>query len=496
MTTALIYIRVSSGPQEDGASLDTQEARCAAYCAEQGYQVIGVHSDTHTGAEYRERPALSALREQVRAGLVNVVVCYAVDRLSRNQAHLYIVAEELEDHDCRLEFVTEDFEDSAVGRFIRSARAFAAEVEREKIIERTVRGRLARVQSGKPLAGPKPLYGYQWRDDDKTGLVIDEGAASVVRRLYSDYATGTTIRGLVSSLHRDGIPSPRGKDTWPARTVTEILRNPAYTGRAYAWYPRGHNGRKSNGFDTEQAIPLPEGTYPPVVDEITWTIAQRRLQSNRVNAARNNRDPESALLRGGYARCGVCGRALTVVNSARQAPYYRCPPVDRMPGSRCSVAMTAGKLDAAVWSRIERAILDPRGIRQMATDYQQEPDTDTDALRKALAALERQKSHVAEAIALVTDPAAIKPLTDQLTQLAGRERALRAELAGVTAQTAMQAAQAAHLDDLHAWCERAAVNLQQLTYGQKRDILEWLGVSVRVFPQSHRPRYTVSAPIL
>ena len=62
------------------------------------------------------------------------MIAYAVDRLSRNQAHLYILAEELETSGIAVQFVTESFEDSAVGKFIRSAKAFAAEVEREKFV--------------------------------------------------------------------------------------------------------------------------------------------------------------------------------------------------------------------------------------------------------------------------------------------------------------------------------------------------------------------------
>src|SRR5215217_3402798 len=138
-TRAAIYVRVSTSAQEDeGTSLDTQEARCRSYAEHHGYQITDIYRDVFTGAQYRERPGLSALREQVRAGAVDVVLAYALDRLSRNQAHLAILAEEVEDHGGRLEFVTEDFEDSAVGKFIRSAKSFAAEVEREKIGERSV----------------------------------------------------------------------------------------------------------------------------------------------------------------------------------------------------------------------------------------------------------------------------------------------------------------------------------------------------------------------
>ena len=65
-----------------------------------------------------------------------MVVAYAVDRLSRNQNHIGVLFDEVEQAGARLEFVTEKFEDTAIRRFILAARPFIGEVEREKIAER------------------------------------------------------------------------------------------------------------------------------------------------------------------------------------------------------------------------------------------------------------------------------------------------------------------------------------------------------------------------
>src|SRR5215211_6657549 len=98
-----IYIRVSSTGQEDGYSLETQEARCRSHAEELGLTVVAVFRDVHTGAEWRERPGLTQLREAVRQGEVNVVLAFALDRLSRKQAHLAILAEEFAHVGARLE---------------------------------------------------------------------------------------------------------------------------------------------------------------------------------------------------------------------------------------------------------------------------------------------------------------------------------------------------------------------------------------------------------
>src|SRR5918998_1510633 len=172
---AAIYCRVSSQGQEENASLPTQEEACRRFAAARGYALDErhVYREVHSGADLWERPRLTALRERVRRGEVGAVICYALDRLSRKQTHLAIVVDECDRAGVDLLFATEEFEKSAVGDFIRSAKAFAAELEREKIKERTQRGLRARVESGKLRGGGFPMLGYRWRDEQHSGYEID-----------------------------------------------------------------------------------------------------------------------------------------------------------------------------------------------------------------------------------------------------------------------------------------------------------------------------------
>src|SRR3954452_11893073 len=146
---AITYARVSTDAQErDGTSLDTQERACLDFARAQGWLVIESVRDAASG--FLLPPVgIERVRERLRAGAADVVVAYAVDRLSRNQNQIGVIFDEIQQAGARLEFVTERFEDSAVGRFILAARAFVGEVEREKIVERTTRGKLERARSGR-----------------------------------------------------------------------------------------------------------------------------------------------------------------------------------------------------------------------------------------------------------------------------------------------------------------------------------------------------------
>ena len=85
------------------------------------------------------------------------MLAYALDRLSRSQIDTAILIDRIEAAGATLALVTEDFEQSATGTFLRNAKSFVAELEREKILERTMRGRHARVlrASPSPVAAPR-----------------------------------------------------------------------------------------------------------------------------------------------------------------------------------------------------------------------------------------------------------------------------------------------------------------------------------------------------
>ena len=194
---AAIYVRVSTAKQvEDGTSLDTQEAACRAYCDERGDAIDEgrVYRETYTGTELWARPKLNELRAAIRAKAVGAVICYAIDRLSRDPVHLGVVLSEADHAGVAVEFVTEPLDDSPEGQLIRFVRGYAAKVEHEKIKERTIRGRRARAASGKMLPGSRPPYGFLWGDADKTSLVEHPETAAVVRRIFRDVAAGQAAR--------------------------------------------------------------------------------------------------------------------------------------------------------------------------------------------------------------------------------------------------------------------------------------------------------------
>ena len=184
MRTA-IYCRVSTEDQErEGTSLQTQLEACLAYCEQKGYQIARRFSETYSGLTL-ERPKLTELRDLIRANEIDIVVVYCLDRISRDPTHGVILTQELEKYNVTLEAVTETVESTDLGKLITYIRGFASKLEAEKIRERTMRGKIARLKEGKlPHGTGIGIYGYEWNKSTGRRTVIDY-EAKVVQKIFT-----------------------------------------------------------------------------------------------------------------------------------------------------------------------------------------------------------------------------------------------------------------------------------------------------------------------
>ncbi len=322
-----IYCRVSTDAQErDGTSLDSQEQACREFVSRTGGVVVSVVREAASGFTLG-RPGLTELRQLVRERRLDVVVCYAVDRLSRQQNHMGVLFDEFERAGVRLDFVTEQFENTAMGRFILGARAFVAEVEREKIVERTTRGKLQRAQQGQLVQGTgRGMYGYvlspRGRGGDGRRRIHPEQAA-VVERIFREFAARRSVHAIAAALNAEGIETLQGWERttdgqqlrripWYPLTVRRMLQNETYTGRtvyrrttiAVTTDPRTGRRRRQTVIQPEAHWVEVPGATPAIIARELWEQVQERL-TTRPQRAR----PGIALYPyplSGHLRCSGC----------------------------------------------------------------------------------------------------------------------------------------------------------------------------------------------
>jgi site-specific DNA recombinase len=509
---AALYLRVSkSAQEEDGTSLETQEQRCREHARARGYVVDQAHvyREVHTGVELWERPQLSALRAVVRERQVDAVVVYAIDRLSRDPVHLGVILSEADHAHVDVLFVTEPLDNTPEGQLIRFVRGYAAKVEHEKIRERSMRGRHARLLAGRLLPVGRPLYGYTY-NRERGAYAINPAEAPTVRRMFELALQGTPLRRICAAIIEGGYPAPNNGPRWFTSVIQHMLRNVRYTGKAVAWQTKTvrhpETGRRMNvPRPPEEQVILPDGTIPPLVDEETFAAVQARLTLNKQRAARNNKNPEKSLLRGGYIRCGYCNGAIatyTVRNSETRDGFrydYKCvrrgDPGHPHPEC-CRFTMSCAPLDQIVWGHVSRILKHPDLIAaELERMRGSDPTTaDLAAVEQSLTSVARQQRNLIENLANVTGAAAAL-IADKLNTLEAQRAQLQAEREQVLARAEAHRRAQERMGDVAAWCRTVAANLETLTYAEKRLALDALGVRVRLWRKGHEPRYEITANV-
>lgn len=321
---AAIYVRVSTDQQaEKGYSIDTQLEACRKYARELGATAVEEFIDDGYSGEFIDRPALTILREKLAKRLFDVVIAYAPDRLARKTIHLLIISEEIAKAGAQRKFASVNFESTSEGELMYKFQGIVAEYEKEKIKERTMRGKRGKASKGLVISNAKP-FGYTF-DIEKSTYIINEQEAEIIHMIF-DFIVKEEMgtARICKELNARDIPSPRKKKTWIVSSIHRILTNTLYKGTIYSMKYRyekiGLNQKKRSLRPEAEWIPI---TVPAIIDEITWQAAQKQLQRNKDLAKRNlKRD----YLLNGLIICAKCGRAMVISHSGcrKLISYYAC----------------------------------------------------------------------------------------------------------------------------------------------------------------------------
>jgi site-specific DNA recombinase len=520
---AAVYTRISGQSDDKRASLETQAERAKALAEAQGYTVRreDIFEDRWTGYELG-RPALARLREQVRGGLYEAVVFYAVDRLTRNQAHIYILLDECERAGAKLIGVEDSIENTAEGKLILSIKTFLAEVEREKIKDRCMRGKRRMLDEGKILGTGTPRFGYKF-DKDSHRLVRDEKTAPIVARIFDLMGNqGLSLRQTLIRLVDDGVPPPgarrrngHGKSgLWMVSTLSKLVKDETYLG-VVVWGKTKTTGERRNGKLVQVPVPedqwkrMPPGCVDVFIDPATWRAANERLASRNGDRARNEKSPR--LLRG-MVICKRCGARMIAVSSKspttqRVHRYYGCSAgksrssaVPKERGVSCGARMTpAPYVDDAVWAQVVSMRDNPAEFRRRyEAALAQAEDTplrgDLEAVEREVAKKDGLKKRLqlkwsealderdAEFAAIVE--AELKSCMAEAKKLRGEAERLRGEILILEDV----ASSIRNIEAKVAKCQKAM--LTEASFDQRRDLLEALDVRVEAEGKDFRVSIT------
>jgi site-specific DNA recombinase len=336
-----IYTRKSTEEGLDQAfnSLDAQREASAAYIMSQQHEGWVMIPDRYDDGGYSggtiERPAIQQLLADVKAGKVDVVVVYKIDRLTRSLADFAKIVEVLDAAGTSFVSVTQAFNTTnSMGRLTLNVLLSFAQFEREVIAER-VRDKVAASKAkGMWMGGGVPL-GYRV---EERKLLVASVEAETVRDIMARYLRSQSVHTLLAELSRDGIVSKRTvRPDGTVRGGVPFMRGALYwllSNRIYV----GLTVHKGTAY---------AGEHDAIVSQELFDAVQAKL-AERTNPQSPNASRKVVSLLAGMIR-DLAGRPMSPSHSYNHGRRYRYY-VSNLNDNRDAPALRlpAGELDAAV----------------------------------------------------------------------------------------------------------------------------------------------------
>ena len=368
-----IYTRKSSeeGLEMEFNSLDAQREACEAYIASQkaeGWVVIRErYDDGGISGGTLDRPALKQLIADVEVGLIDVIVVYKIDRLSRALMDFAKLVEVLDRNNVTFVSVTQSFNTTtSMGRLTLNILLSFAQFEREVIGERIRDKFAASRKRGMWMGGFVPM-GYDVKDRK---LVINETEAGTVRMIFERYVSLGSASKLARALQEEGVLNKRGRRI-DKGFIYKLVNNRVYLGEAV------HKGT---------AYP---GEHEAIIDKGMWDRVQAILKTSPRERGAKTRTKSEALLKGLiFTQSGVAMSPTYARKGDRLYHYYVSqdliknripPPIDGQ------MRLPAAMVEGAVIAEIRRMISAPEVAARVIRTFKQEGESmDERAIVEAL----------------------------------------------------------------------------------------------------------------
>mgnify|MGYP001236403516 CR=1 FL=1 len=360
-----IYTRKSSeeGLDMEFNSLDAQRESCEAYVASQRAEGWACMRERYDDGGFSggtlDRPGLKTLIEDIEAGLVDVIVVYKIDRLSRSLMDFAKLVEVFDRHGVTFVSVTQAFNTTtSMGRLTLNILLSFAQFEREVTGER-IRDKFAASRAkGMWMGGFVPM-GYDVIDRK---LIINEAEAATIRHMFQRFVELGSATTLTRELVVNGTLNKRGKPV-DKGFLYKLFRNRLYLGEAV------HKGTSY------------PGEHQAIIDQPLWDQVHAILQESPRQRAANTRAQTPALLKGLiFTATGIAMTPTATKKGSRHYRYYTSMDAIRNragEGTDGFVRLNAGMVENAVVQHIRALLRTPEVVaRAVEAARRNDPDID------------------------------------------------------------------------------------------------------------------------
>lgn len=287
MIKGACYVRVSTDNQLENYSIEEQTDRLRAYCKAKDIHIVKFYTDGGYSGGNLNRPALQQMLTDIDYGIIDLVVVYKLDRLSRSQKDtLTLIEDRFLSKNVDFISINENFDTSTpFGRAMIGILSVFAQLEKDQITERFTMGRIGRAKSGYFHGGPTAPTGYDYIDGN---LIVNEYEAMQVRDLYARFLKGYSVYDCWQYMQKKYTTKYGG---WKSETlVRNVLKNEVYTGKV-----------KFKGT-------IYHGNHPAIIPEAQFRQVQELFSSSHRSSDTFKRSPfKASTLLASLIYCGKCG---------------------------------------------------------------------------------------------------------------------------------------------------------------------------------------------
>lgn len=427
MKRAAIYARFSSDRQNENSCRD-QIALCSAWAERHGISVTETFEDhAISGSSTVNRFGLASLMRAAGERRFDIVICEALDRLSRDQADLATIKKQLAFREIAIMTV----QDGEVGAMHIGLKGLMGELYLADLAQKTRRGLTARVKDG--ASGGGRSYGYDPVPGQPGALAINQREAAVVVEIFDRYVAGETPRAIAAGLNARGTPSPRG-GKWNASTINGsrerqngILQNRLYVGEI-VWNRQRFIKDPSTGKRVSRSNPESEWLRTAVPD-LAIVSAEIFAKASAIKANKGGKRPEFSNrpkhLLSGLLKCGQCGASYTVIGRDR----IGCAGYRERGDCTNNRTLARAHVEARVLTALQTQLAAPDLLAEYVKVYHEERRRLAGQIRSDKRALEKRYGELATAIERIVDKIVDGTAPDALIARMNAMEAERKEIA-------------------------------------------------------------------
>ena len=300
---AVAYARYSSSGQRE-ESIEGQLREIHAFAEQRGFRIIKEYTDKALTGRSDRRPDFQRMIADSSKHQFQAVIVWKTDRFSRNRYDSAVYKRKLSKNGVQVFYVRESIPDGPSGIVVEAVLEGFAEFYSASLSENVRRGNYDSALQHKTLG--RLVLGYRKSADDT--FEIDPETAPIIRKVFTDYKNGRTMKEIYTDLNAAGYKTTTGGE-FNKSSLHRILNNEKYIG-VYQFQ------------DIRE-----ENVIPPLVDMETWNICQRRLASAKHRARTLDLDRPAFLLTG-KVFCGHCGAPMIGDSATGKTGihywYYTC----------------------------------------------------------------------------------------------------------------------------------------------------------------------------